>query len=151
MKRFIIVVLLAACVGLGWNGFVHAGIDLGQHCFQLLAGAESATLRVSALQADGSQLMIGIHGRWRGVAAGSAYQLLGAGTFTQSHPTDSVWSMGLTLANPSGVFNENSMCSFHAKLDANVNGSWSLDCIGLGATPLSGVGTMTYVSCTNAM
>jgi hypothetical protein len=111
MKRFIIVVLLAACVGLGCSGLVYAGTDLGQHCFQLMAGGESATLRVSAVSADGSELMAELHARWRGIAAGSAYQLLGAGLLTQSHPPNpptSVWSMGLTLINPSGGFSPNS-------------------------------------------
>ena len=75
MKRFIIVVLLAACVGLGWSGFVQAGTDLGQHCFQVLAGAESATLRISAVQADGSQFdgwnpwAMARYGRWQCVSA----------------------------------------------------------------------------------
>jgi hypothetical protein len=151
MKRFIIVVLLAVCVGLGWGGLVYAGTDLGQHCFQLVADGQSATLRVSALQANGSEVMVGIQARLRGVASGSAFQLLGAGTFTQSHPPDSVWSMGLTLANPSGAFSENSLCDFHAKLDASLNGSWFIDCFGFEVEPLTAIGTMTYVACTSAM
>ena len=151
MKRFSIVVLLAACVGLGYGGFAYAGTDLGQHCFQLLAGGESATLRISAVQANGSELMAEIHARWRGIANGNAYQLLGAGLFTQSHPLTSVWSMGLTLVNPSGAFNENSSCAFHAMLDDSLNGSWLLDCLGLGEVPLTATGTMTYVACTSAM
>jgi hypothetical protein len=151
MKRFSIVVLLAACIGLGCGGYVYADTDLGQHCFQLLAGGQSATLRVSALQANGSELMIGIQARWRGVADASAYQLLGAGTFTQSHPPTAVWSMGLILVNPSGAFNANSLCHFHAQLDGNLNGSFSLDCFGLGEEPLTATGTMALVACTSAM
>ena len=150
MNRFLIVVLMVACVGLGSRSFVYAGTDLGQHCFQIV-GEQVATLRVSAVQASGSELIVEIHGRWRGIANANPYQLLGAGTFTQSHPLDSAWSMGLTFANPSGAFNENSMCSLHAKLDGGLNGSWFLDCLGLGVPPLSVTGTMTYVACTSAM
>jgi hypothetical protein len=149
MKRLIIVGLMAACVVLGWSGFVHAGTDLGQHCFQLAGGA--ATLRVSAVQGDGSELLVQTHARLRGTGIGGAFQLLGAGTFTQAHPPTSVWSMGLTFVNPSGAFSPNSMCVFHAGLDGSLNGSWLLDCIGLTDTPLSMTGTMVYVPCDAAM
>ena len=153
MKRFSIVVLVAACVGLGCSGFVHAGTDLGQHCFQLVGGL-TATLRVSAVQADGPELMAELHARWRGAVGETPYQLLGAGLLTQSHPPTSpvhVFSMGLSLINPSGVFSQNSKCAFHAMLDGGFNGSWFLDCSGLGVAPLFAEGTMTYAACTSAM
>jgi hypothetical protein len=145
MKQIVTVILLAACVGLGWSGVVNAGADLGQHCFQLAGGA-GATLRISVVQGDGSALMFQLHGRWRGTAEGSPFQLLGAGLFTQSHPAISVWSMGLTFVNPSGTFSTNSTCGLHADLDGALSGTWGLDCL-----PLSLTGTMTYVACTDAM
>jgi len=115
MKRVIIVVLMAACVGLGWGGIVYAGTDLGQACFQL-AGGEVATLRISVVLADGTEAMVGINARWRGIVDASAYQLLGAGTLTESHPADAVLSMGLTFVNPSGAFSENSIAHFMPSL-----------------------------------
>jgi len=131
-----------------------AGQDLGQFCWKLDPFVD--TLRLTITQATGAATLFELHGRWRATAiagqqaAGGAgpatYQLLGAGTATESLTQPGSIDLGLEAVHNTTFFGGNFSCNFFAVINNvfTLSGSWNLQCP--GTTPFEAEGTLTFQS-----
>jgi hypothetical protein len=135
---------------------VGAAQELGQFCWRLDPFVD--TLRLAITQATGAPALFELHGRWRATAtagqqaAGSVspgpatYQLLGAGTATDSLTQPSSIELGFEAAHNTAFFGGNFSCNLFAVINNlfTLSGSWSLQCP--GTTPFTAQGTLTFLS-----
>jgi hypothetical protein len=131
-----------------------AGQDLGQFCWKLDPFVD--TLRLTITQATGAAALFELHGRWRATAtagqqaAGGAgpatYQLLGAGTATESLTQPSSIDLGFEAVHNTTFFGGNFSCNFFAVINNvfTLSGTWNLQCP--GTTPFTADGTLTFQS-----
>jgi hypothetical protein len=131
-----------------------AGQDLGQFCWKLDPFVD--TLRLTITQATGAAALFELHGRWRATAtagqqaAGGAgpatYQLLGAGTATESRTQPSSIDLRFEAGHNTTFFGGNFSCSFFAVINNvfTLSGSWNLQCP--GTTTFEAEGTLTFQS-----
>jgi hypothetical protein len=133
-----------------------AGQDLGQFCWRLDPFVD--TLRLSVTQASGAAALFELHARWRATAtagqqaAGGAgpamYQLLGAGTATDSLAQPGSIELGLKAVHNTTFFGGNLNCDLFAVINNlfTLSGAWTLQCP--GTTPFTAQGTLTFlISC----
>jgi hypothetical protein len=129
-----------------------AGTELGQFCWKLDPFVD--TLRLAITQSAGAAPIFELHVRWRATAttgqqaAGGAgparYQLLGAGTITDSLTQPSNFDLGFEAVHNTTFFGGNFSCDFFAVLSQfNLSGSWNLQCP--GPTPFTAKGTLTFL------
>ena len=131
-----------------------AGQDLGQFCWKLDPFVD--TLRLSVTLASGAASLFELHGRWRAIAiagqqaAGGAgpatYQLLGAGTATESLTPPGSIDLGFEAVHNTTFFGGNFSCNFFAVINNlfTLSGSWQLQCP--GTTPFTAQGTLTFLN-----
>jgi hypothetical protein len=131
-----------------------AAQELGQFCWRLDPFVD--TLRVAITQATGAPALFELHGRWRAAAtagqqaAGGAgpatYQLLGAGTATDSLTQPSSIELGFEAVHNTTFFGGNLSCNFFAVINNlfTLSGPWTLQCP--GTTPFTAQGTLTFLS-----
>ena len=128
--------------------------DLGQFCWTLDPFVD--TLRLAITQATGAAALFDLHGRWRAIAsagqqaAGGAgpatYQLLGAGTATDSLTQPGGIDLRFEAAHNTTFFGGNFSGNFFAVINNvfTLSGSWNLQCP--GTTPFTAQGTLTFQS-----
>ena len=145
-----VVVLLTAML----PGPTGAGQDLGQFCWRLDPFVD--TLRLAITLSTGDAALFELHSRWRATAtqgeqaAGGAgpatYQLLGAGSASDSLTQPSSIDLGLQVVHNTTFFGGNSSCNFFAVINNlfTLSGSWTLQCP--GATPFTAQGTLTILN-----
>lgn len=131
-----------------------AAQELGQFCWRLEPFVD--TLRVAVTQATGTPALFELHGRWRATAAqgeqavGGAgpatYQLLGAGTATDSLTQPASIELGFEAVHNTAFFGGNFSCNLVALINNlfTLSGSWNLQCP--GPTPFTAQGTFTFLS-----
>jgi hypothetical protein len=131
-----------------------AGQDLGQFCWRLDPFVD--TLRLSVTQADGAAALFELHARWRATAAAgeqaaggagpATYQLLGAGTASNSLTQPGSIDLALDAVHNTTFFGGNRSCGFFAVINNlfTLSGSWTLQCP--GTTPFTTQGTFTFLS-----
>ena len=131
-----------------------AAQELGQFCWRLEPFVD--TLRVAVTQATGTPTLFELHGRWRATAAqgeqaaGGAgpatYQLLGAGTATDSLTQPASIELGFEAVHNTAFFGGNFSCNLFAVINNlfTLSGSWNLQCP--GPTPFTAQGTFTFLS-----
>jgi hypothetical protein len=126
-----------------------AGQDLGQFCWKLDPFVD--TLRLTVTQGCGAATLFELHGRWRAAAtagqqaAGGAgpatYQLLGAGTATESLTQPGSIDLRFEAGHNTTFFEGKFSCSLFAVID-NVfalSGSWNLQCPGPSSFTTQGI------------
>jgi hypothetical protein len=130
-----------------------AGVDLGQFCWRLDPFVD--TLRLSITAAIGAAPLFELHGRVRATATAgqqaaggvgpAAYQLLGAGTATDSLTQPGSIDLGLEAVHNTTFFGGNPGCNFFAVINNQftLSGSWRLQCP--GPTPFMAQGTLTFL------
>jgi hypothetical protein len=129
-----------------------AGIDLGQFCWRLDPFID--TLRLSITAAIGAAPLFELHGRVRATATAgqqaaggvgpAAYQLLGAGTATDSLTQPGSSDLGLEAVHNTTFFGGNRGCNLYAAINPlSLNGTWTLQCP--GPTLFTTQGTLTFV------
>ena len=150
MMGLAVVVILTALL----PSPVGAGQDLGQFCWKLDPFVD--TLRLTVTLATGDAALFELHGRWRAIAtagqqaAGGAgpatYQLLGAGTATESLTQPISIDLGFEAVHNTTFFGGNRSCNFFAVINNlfTLSGSWTLQCP--GTTPFMTQGTFTLLS-----
>jgi hypothetical protein len=128
-----------------------AGQDLGQFCWKLDPFVD--TLRLTVTQATGAAALFELHGRWRATAiagqqaAGgdgpATYQLLGAGTATESLTPQGSIDLGFEAVHHTTFFGGNFSCNLFAVINNvfTLSGSWTLQCP--GPTTFEAEGTLT--------
>jgi hypothetical protein len=131
-----------------------AGQELGQFCWKLDPFVD--TLRLVITQSTGAASLFELHGRWRATAtagqqaAGGAgpatYQLLGAGTLTDSHTQPGSIDLGFEAVHNTTFFGGNFSCDLFAVINNlfTLSGSWQLQCP--GTTPFTAQGTLTFLN-----
>jgi hypothetical protein len=144
-----VVVILAAML----PNPARAGVDLGQFCWRLDPFVD--TLRLSITAAIGAAPLFDLHGRVRATATAgqqaaggvgpAAYQLLGAGTATDSLTQPGSIDLGLEVVHNTTFFGGNPSCNFFAVINNQftLSGSWTLQCP--GTTPFTAQGTLTFL------
>jgi hypothetical protein len=143
-----VVVILTAML----PSSARAGTELGQFCWKLDPFVD--ILRLAITQSAGAAPIFELHVRWRATAttgqqaAGGAgparYQLLGAGTITDSLTQPSNFDLGFEAVHNTTFFGGNFSCDFFAVLSQfNLSGSWNLQCP--GPTPFTAKGTLTFL------
>jgi hypothetical protein len=127
--------------------------DLGQFCWRLDPFVD--TLRLAITQATGAAALFELHARWRAIAtagqqaAGGAgpatYQLLGAGTASESLTPPSSVELGFQAAHNTTFFGGNRSCNFLGVITNlfTLGGSWTVQCP--GTTPFTAAGTLTFL------
>jgi hypothetical protein len=130
-----------------------AGQELGQFCWRLDPFVD--TLRLAITLATGDAFIAELHVRWRAQAAAGAqavggagpatYQLLGAGTLSDSLAQPGNLELGFEAVHNTTFFGGNLSCTFFAVMSPfTLNGSWSLQCP--GPTPFTRTGTLAFLS-----
>jgi hypothetical protein len=144
-----VVVILAAML----PNPARAGVDLGQFCWRLDPFVD--TLRLSITAAIGAAPLFELHGRVRATATAgqqaaggvgpAAYQLLGAGTATDSLTQPGSIDLGLEAVHNTTFFGGNPSCNFFAVINNQftLSGSWTLQCP--GTTLFTAQGTLTFL------
>jgi hypothetical protein len=143
-----VVVILTAML----PSSARAGTELGQFCWKLDPFVD--TLRLAITQATGAAPIFELHGRWRATAAAgqqaaggagpATYQLLGAGTITDSLTQPNNFDLGFEAVHNTTFFGGNFSCDLFAVLSVfNLSGPWTLQCP--GPTPFTAKGTLTFL------
>jgi hypothetical protein len=124
--------------------------QLGQFCWTLNPFVD--TIRLSITQGSSPAAIFELHGRWLAnaaagqQAAGGAgpanYQLLGAGTATDSTTLPNSFEAGFQAVHNTTFFGNNRGCNLYTVIDnMTLNGSWSLQC-----GPFTNQGNLTHVT-----